>query len=147
MAYIPKEAEWFIADLVEEIRIQGSKRNAVHINTLLIRANTPNKAYKKAIKFGKESNIKYINTDGNNVTIRFLGLRNLDVIHDPLKDGCEITYEERIGLTKAGLKKLIKRKEELEAFLPVRPDPRNVPNYASKEIFAKLFKELLKKKK
>jgi hypothetical protein len=59
MAYIPKDAEWFIADLVEEIRIQGSKRNVVHINSILVRANTPNKAYKKAIKFGKESNIKY----------------------------------------------------------------------------------------
>jgi hypothetical protein len=147
MAYIPKDAEWFIADLVEEIRIQGSKRNVVHINSILVRANTPNKAYKKAIKFGKESNIKYINSEAKKVTIRFLGLRNLDVIHDPLNDGCEIMYIERIGMTKSGLKKLIKGKEELEAFRPVLPISRNQPNYASKEVMDKVYKKLLKMKK
>jgi hypothetical protein len=29
MAYVPKDAEWFLAELVEEFRVQGDKRNTI----------------------------------------------------------------------------------------------------------------------
>ncbi len=48
MAYIPKDAEWLLAQHVEEIRVQGRKRNVVHINYVLIEAKTPEDAYRKA---------------------------------------------------------------------------------------------------
>ncbi len=42
--------------------------------------------------------------DGKQVSIRFRGLRNLDVIHEPLEDGCEITFSEKLGLSEEDIK-------------------------------------------
>lgn len=59
MAYIPKDTEWFIADLVAEIRVQGYKRNIVHIKYVLIHAKNPAEAYREAMKLGKRANQTY----------------------------------------------------------------------------------------
>ena len=140
MAYIPENAEWFWADLVEEIRVEGSKRNIVHINCVLIRATSPEEAYTRALKRGKAGNQTYTNPAGKKVSIRFRGLRNLDVIHDDLEDGCEIMFSEKLGVSEAGIQKLIASKEQLEAFLPVRGRP-GVPNYMSGRIMEMLRRE------
>jgi hypothetical protein len=141
MAYIPKDAQWFLALHVEEIRVQGHKRNIVHINYVLIQANTPKDAYRKAVELGKRGNAKYKNPRGKLVTIRFLGLRDLDVIHDPLEHGCEVMFAERLGVTKVGLRKLVRKKHELEAFLPIRNRPGR-PDYASKKVMDEVARRL-----
>jgi len=141
MAFIPENARWFLAQHVAEIRVQRHKRNVVHINYVLIQAKGPQEAYRKAIELGKRGNTKYKNPDGETVTIRFLGLRDLDVIHDPLEHGCEIMFSERLGMTRAGIRRLLRKKAELEAFLPVRNRPSR-PCYASKEIMDEVAKEL-----
>ena len=141
MAYIPRDAEWFLAQHVEEIRVQGSKRNIVHINYVLVQAKNPREAYRKAIELGKRGNLRYKNPAGKTVTIRFVGLRDLDVIHDTLEHGCEIMFKERVGITKSGLRKLVRKKKELEAFLPVRDRPTR-PDYSSKEIMDEVASRL-----
>jgi hypothetical protein len=141
MAFIPENAQWFLAQHVEEIPVQRHKRNVVHINYILIQAKNPQEAYRKAIELGKRGNAKYKNPDGETVTIRFLGLRDLDVIHDPLEHGCEIMFSERLGMTRAGIRKLLRKKAELEAFLPIRNRPGR-PCYASKEIIDKVAEKL-----
>jgi hypothetical protein len=141
MAYIPKNANWFLAQHVEEIQVQGKKQNIVHINYVLIEAKTPTEAYRKAVSLGKGGNSNYKNPEGKKVTIRFLGLRDLDVIHDPLEHGCEIMFSERLGVSKAGLRKLVRKKYELEAFLPIR-GRRGRPDYSSKEIMDQVAKTL-----
>lgn len=133
MAYVPEDAEWFLAQLVEEFQVQGCKRNAVHINYVLIRANTPSDAYQKALEIGKRANQTWKNPDGKRVRHRFVGLRDLDVIHEPLEHGCEIMFVERLGVSTPGLRKLVRRKEALEAFRPIRPR-KGRPDYSSKEI-------------
>lgn len=137
MAYIPEDAEWFLADLVEEIRVEGSRRNAVHINTVLIKAATPAEAYARAMARGESATRTYTNPAGKQVSIRFRGLRHLDVIHDALEDGCEITYREKLGMSEAGIKKLVLPREELEAFLPVRERPGQ-PDYMPGEVMEML---------
>ena len=134
MAYIPKHAEWFLAKLVEEYRVDGYKRNVIHINYVLIQAKTPEDAYRKAIKLGKKSNNTWKNPAGQIVVHNFLGLRELDVIHGPLEHGCEIMYKERMGMNRAGVRKLIRKKSQLEAFLPISDRRRGRPDYSSKEI-------------
>ncbi len=147
MAYVPKDAEWFLAKLVEEFRVQGYKRNAVHINYVLIQAKTPTAAYRKAIELGKRSNNTWKNPGGKTVTHRFLGLRELDVIHDPLEHGCEIMYIERLGMSRVGLRKLVRKKKELEAFLPIAIQrPRGRPDYSSKEIMDMVAERIKKMK-
>lgn len=135
MAHLPDEPKWFIAQLVEQFRVEGSKRNAVHINYVLIEASRPREAYEKAIKLGRQANHEYENPEGKKVIHRFVGLRDLDVICFPIEHGCEIMFEERLGLGPAALRKLVRKRGDLAAFRPVplrRPPGR--PNYSSKEI-------------
>jgi hypothetical protein len=143
MAYIPEDAKWFLAGLVEEIRVQGHKRNIVHINYVLIRARTPAEAYRKAVMLGKKARQSYQNPQGKTVSHRFLGLHNLDAIFDPLEHGCEIMFVERLGMSKGGLRKLVRKKKELEAFLPIRRR-RGRPDYSSKEIMDVVIEQFRK---
>ena len=135
MSYMPEDARWFIAQLVEEFRVQGSQRNAVHINYVLIAASKPEEAYRKALELGRHANNEYENPEGKTVVHRFLGLRDLHVVYFPIEHGCEITFEERLGVGPAALRKLVRRKGDLEAFRPVPlRRPRGRPNYSSREI-------------
>ena len=140
MAYIPEDAEWFVADLVEEIRVEGHRRNIVHINTVLIQATSPEQAYARAVERGEAGNQSYTNLKGEQVSIRFRGLHHLDVIHDPLGDGCEIAFSEKLGLSEVRIQKLVLAKEALEAFLPIRDRPGR-PDYTSGEVMAELLRE------
>jgi hypothetical protein len=141
MAYIPKDVEWFIAQLVVEIRVQRSRRNIVHINYVLIRAKTPEQAYREAMKLGKDSNQTYKNPRGKVVTHCFLGLRNLDAIFDTLEHGCEIMFVERLGMSASGTRKLVRPKRDLEAFRPIR-ERKGRPDYSSGEIMKIVEAEL-----
>jgi hypothetical protein len=141
MAYVPDDAEWFLAQIVQEIRVAGSKRNIVHINFVIIHASSPKAAYHRAISLGKKGDLSYINELGKRVTIRFRGLRDLDVIYDSLDDGCEIMYTEKLGVTPKGLRKLVRPKQQLEIFLPIRERPGR-PNFSSKEIMDEVNRKL-----
>jgi Domain of unknown function (DUF4288) len=141
MAYVPKDAEWFLAELVEEIRVAGSKRNIVHINYIIIHARSPRAAFANAMALGKRANISYLNEMGKKVTKRFRGLRNLDVIYDPLEDGCEIMFEEKLGVSEKGMKKLLRAKNQLEVFQPIR-QRRGRSNYSSMEVMNEVRKRL-----
>lgn len=40
MAYIPENAKWYLAAVVEEITVEGDERKVVHKNYVLIRGNS-----------------------------------------------------------------------------------------------------------
>jgi hypothetical protein len=141
VAYVPKDAEWFLAELVEEIRVAGSKRNIVHINYIIIHARSPRTAFANAMALGKRANISYLNEMGKKVTKRFRGLRNLDGIYDPLGDGCEIMFEEKLGVSEKGMKNLLQARNQLEVFQPIH-ERRGRPNYSSMEIMNEVRKRL-----
>lgn len=128
MGFIPKGVRWYLADIVLEHVIGGERRNLVHINRHLIEAGSPEEAYRKAIALGREHRLRYLNTDGMPVRLRFRGLRDLQAIHDDLEDGAEISYREAIAVPESKLKRWITPKRELSAFAPRRPR-RGVPNY------------------
>ncbi len=141
MAYVPNDARWFLADLIEEIRVEGSRRNIVHINHVLVEAASPEEAYVHALEIGGQGSQEYVNSLGRKVTVRFRGLRNLDVIHEPLEHGCEIMFQEKLGVSEKGIRKLIRPKEKLEVFAPIRK-PLGRPDYASKEIMDELHRRI-----
>ncbi len=130
MAYIPEDAKWYLAWVVEEIRVEDDPRNIVHINQILIRADSSGEAYEKALEIGKQSEMTYENTEGRRVVCSFRGLQDLQVIWDGLEHGAELSYEEELGISAKKLKGMVREKEELGVFLsPKRPDR---PNYVSK---------------
>jgi hypothetical protein len=138
-AYVPENAKWYLAEIVEEIRVKGERKNVIHINMNLLRADSPEEAYEKAIELGKDSEISYENTDGKLVTIRFRGLRDLWVIIDQLEHGAELAYEEWVGRSEKQIAKLIRSKEQLYLFHP-REKPGGTPNNMSKDIYEELRK-------
>jgi uncharacterized protein DUF4288 len=121
MGFIPKGACWYLADVVQEHRIDGESQNVVHINTHLIEAGTPEEAHAKALTIGREGEHEYSNVVGARVQVLFRGLRELNVIHEPLEDGAEIMYSERIGVPEAELRAWIKPKERLGVFAAIEP--------------------------
>ncbi len=52
MGYIPEDAKWYLADIVQQITVEDEPRNVVHTNLVLIRADSPEEAYQKAIELG-----------------------------------------------------------------------------------------------
>jgi hypothetical protein len=138
MGYVPKNAKWYIADMIEEIRVQGDRRNVVHTNRTLIRADSPNEAYRKALALGKQGNARYKNPAGKMVTIKFRGLAELDVIHDELEHGSEIAFSQDIAVSERSIKSWIAPKRRLALFAPMQP--RQGPDYASAEIMNELYK-------
>ena len=119
MGFIPKGARWYLADVVLEHRVTGDPRNIVHINTHLVEAGSPDEAYEKALALGREGEHSYENTSGQCVDVVFRGLTQLNVIHDPLEDGAELMWSERIGVSEEQLRTWVSPKERLGVFAPI----------------------------
>jgi hypothetical protein len=132
-AYIPSDAEWYLANLVMEFCIAAERQSLVHINTVLVHASSPHKAYAAAIKLGRQAESTYENTDGRKVKVLFRGLRDLSVIHGPLEHGTELIYSEEIGLTRKEINNLVSPKHELGIFVYHQTNVRR-PNYMPQEI-------------
>jgi hypothetical protein len=92
MVYVPEGAGWYVAEIIEEITVGGDPRNVVHRNLVLIRADSPDEAYTKALEVGGQHEGSYTNPDGRLVSTSFRGLSHLDVVHDGLEHGAELMY-------------------------------------------------------
>lgn len=136
MGFIPEGARWYLADVVLEHRIDGEAQNVVHVNTHLIDAGSPDAAYEKALALGRSHEHEYENTDGRQVRGVFRGLRELNVIHEPLQDGAEISYTEDVGVSEKQLREWITPKDQLAVFAPI--EPSRAPNYMPESVMQML---------
>jgi hypothetical protein len=132
MAYIPEGTKWYLATLIEEITVEGENLNVVHKNLVLVRADSPEQSYEKAIELGVQSEMNYDNPQGKRVEVRFKGLNDLVVVYEELEHGAELRYEEIIGLAKDEVQRLVRRKEDLSVFRPITPTKG--PDYSSAEV-------------
>ena len=80
-----------------------------------------------------------MNTDGRRVRVLFRGLRELNVIHEPLEDGSELMYGGR-GVPEERLREWGRPRERLAVFAPVEGKPGG-PNYLP-EVFKPLVEGL-----
>lgn len=129
-------ANWYIAELVMEIRVSDDPRNVVHQNLTLIQANSADEAYKKAIQFGRAGETSYDNPSGKCVTIKFRGVSDLDEIHEELEDGAEIDFHYKVDVSEAEVKALVVPRDKLRVFSP--PKRADGPDYASGEIVSEV---------
>lgn len=132
-----KNVLWYVAELVQKINIEG-QQSVVHINTVLVEANSPEQAHKRAIELGQRGETAYQNTDSKLVTLIFQGLRDLNVIVEGLTHGAELGLEKKVGLTQAQIEQMIPPKEELGVFRA--SPPTNGPNYMPREVVGVLEK-------
>ena len=119
MGFIPVDARWYLADVVIEHRLDGDADNLVYVNTHLIEAGSPDVAYDKAVVLGRGEEREYENTDGRLVRVLFRGLRELNVIHEPLEDGAELMYTEDIDVPEEQLREWGRPRERLGVFHPI----------------------------
>ena len=138
MAFIQDGAKWYIADLVMEVRITGQRRNVVHVNTILVRADSPQQAHDEARRLGRAAAITYRNTQAKDVRVTFRGLRDLSVVRDELEHGAELFYREMVGVTRERLKALVKPKRGLSVFSARPRRTRPGPNYMPGSVAADL---------
>jgi Domain of unknown function (DUF4288) len=136
MAFIPKDAKWYLAWLVEEITVEDDPRNIVHTNLMLVRADSPDEAYQGALELGKQSEMSYENPDGKSVVCTFRGIRDMNVIHDDLEHGAELNYEEKVGLSNDDIERMLTPRERLTIFRPDDDSPK--PNFIAKDIAEEL---------
>jgi hypothetical protein len=128
VGFIPSDARWYLTDVVLEHRIDDEPRNVVHVNTHLVEAGSPEEAYEKALRLGRDSEHEYENTDGRLVRVVFRGLRELNVIHEDLEDGAELMYSEHVGVPEERLREWNRPREKLAVFAPIQ-DKLSGPNY------------------
>lgn len=139
MGYIPKDAKWYLADVIVQMRIEEEPRSLIHINTVLVRADSPEEAHEKALDLGRQEERSYENTEGRIVSVVFRGLEELNVIHDELEHGAELAYREKVGLTDEQIGALVTQKAQLGVFAPRQPSAG--PNYMPKSVMDELRKE------
>ncbi|NEO86803.1 MAG: DUF4288 domain-containing protein [Spirulina sp. SIO3F2] len=134
MVYIPDDAKWYIAEIVMECTVEGEPRNVVHINILLVRADSPEEAFERAEALGKSDEDSYSNPQNQKVTWSYCGLRDLNVVHDELEHGAELLFEEEIGVSADNLQEMITEKSELNVFRAPTARDSSEPDYGNKEI-------------
>jgi hypothetical protein len=140
MAFVPKDAKWYIAELVEELTVEDDPTLTIHINMILVRADDPEEAYQSALQLGSEYQTSYENPGGKTVTIRFAGIHTLNVVDDELEHGAELSYRRIQSTDPATASTLVRPKEELGIFAPRRP--RNGPDYTSKSVLEEVARRL-----
>lgn len=140
MSHIPKNACWYIAELIERISVAGDPRLVVHRNMHLIRADSPDAAYTKALALGSESETTYVNPAGQQVSIEFLGLADLSVIYEPLEDGAELAYTRYIVGSRQESEQFVRNRNNLTVFAQV--PPADGPDYSSKDVVDMMNKPL-----
>ncbi len=138
MGYIPPGAKWYLGDIVEQITVQDDPRSVIHVNTVLIRADSPEEAYEKAVEVGASRQTSYQNPEDKLVTITYRGLQDLNVIHDDLEHGAELIYRANIETDGAEIQKYVCGKEQLGVFAPRKVSKG--PNYASKDVLKEMNK-------
>jgi hypothetical protein len=137
MAHIPEDAKWYLAEIVEQITVEGDPRNVVHTNVVLVRADSPEEAYQKAMALGTAGEQSYENPEGKLVVFRFRGLRDLNVIHFELEHGAELNYSEDVGMKESEIQELLPSKEELGVFRRMKASTG--PDYRSREIMEEVY--------
>jgi hypothetical protein len=146
MGNVPRNAEWYLAELVMEITIAKAKKNVVHRNLTLVEAKSPKQAYAKAMRLGREAQTTYDNPAGRRVRHKFRGVSRLEVIVCGIGDGAEIGFREDIGVPSCEIEAWVPPKGQLEAFRPPKPPSDAEINYASGEVLARIAGEKLRSK-
>jgi hypothetical protein len=142
MGYIPGDAKWYLATIVMEITVDGDARNIVHRNCTLVRADSPNEAYEKALALGKQGETEYTNPEDQLVRHCFRGLGELLVVYDEFEHGSELLFDQDINVSPKQIAGWIKSKEQLAVFQPIQP--REGPDYSSKEVVEEVLRRMEK---
>jgi len=128
-----ENGNWYIAEIVEKCEPverneeKDLRRVTTWGNHHLIKASSPEKAFDKAVKLGKEGEYKFTNTDKVEMEWIFVGIGELLPIYDDnIEDGAEIMWKDYGFISDRRAKRFVFDKKELLS------DIRPKPNYKKK---------------
>lgn len=114
---------WYVARILlrfefyDEDKSNLNKRCLAWENQILIKADSPNEAYKKAIRQGKLEGSEMWTVDKKRKgKFYFEGLTGLVAIYEELEDGSEITWTKYENRTVKKVKSWVLPKDKLEVF-------------------------------
>lgn len=121
-----ENGNWYIIEIIEKCEPvdrnekQDLRRVTTWGNHHLIKANSPEKAFDKAVKLGKEAEYKFINTDKIEMEWIFVGIGELLPIYDDnIMDGTELMWRDYGFISDRRTKRLVfDKKEFLKDFKP-----------------------------
>jgi len=96
MTNSPETSRWYVAELTEEVTLEGDPLNIVHKKTRVIFADSAEDAYEKALSMITEHELGYLNEHKRAVRTRFWGLRELDLSNEDM-DRAGILPQEKKG--------------------------------------------------
>jgi uncharacterized protein DUF4288 len=80
----PETTRWYVAELTEEVTLEGDPQNIVHRKTRVIFADSPQDAYEKALTMITEHEVGYLNEHRKAIRTRFWGLRELTLSNEDM---------------------------------------------------------------
>lgn len=96
MTNSPEAARWYVAELTEEVTLEGDPQHVVHKKTRVIFADSAEDAYEKALSMITEHELSYLNEHNKAIRTRFWGLRELNLSNEDM-DRIGILPENRAG--------------------------------------------------
>lgn len=120
-----QNGDWYIVEIVEKCEPaernekQDLRRVTTWGNHHLIKAESPEKAFDKAVKLGEEKNYKFTNSNGIEMENSFVGIGELLPIYEDIEDGAEIMWTDYGNISNRRAERFVKNKKELlESIIP-----------------------------
>jgi Domain of unknown function (DUF4288) len=123
MANSPEVSRWYIAELTEEITLEGDPQHVVHRKTRVIFADSAEDAYEKALSMITEHELN--NEHNRAIRTRFWGLRELTVSNEDL-DRAGILPLERRGAARRRNSTGLSPEQQFALLVSLKPG--NLPN-------------------
>ena len=117
---------WFIVEILEKCEpvIRNEKNDLRRVTTWgnhhLIKADSPEQAFDKAVILGKEKNYKFTNSDKIEMESIFVGIGELIPIYEDIEDGAELMWTDYGFISNRRTMKMAYKKQELlETIKPI----------------------------
>ncbi|WP_298903465.1 DUF4288 domain-containing protein [uncultured Psychroserpens sp.] len=122
-----EKGNWYIVEIIEKCEPvdrnekQDLRRVTTWGNHHLIKANSPERAFDKAVKLGKEAEYKFTNTDKLEMEWIFVGIGELLPIYEEnIEDGTELMWRDYGFISDRRTNRLVfDKKELLKNFKPM----------------------------
>ena len=111
---------WYVAELTEEVTLEGDPQNLVHKKTRVIFADSPQDAYDKALAMISEHEVGYINEHNKSIRTRFWGLRELDLSNEDM-DRAGMLPHSRIGAARRRNSTGLSPEQQFALLLSLKP--------------------------
>jgi len=109
------ELTWYLADLVTEVRVEGTERSVVHFDLHLVRAANAAEAYDKALRIGGGKASQYLRNDGNLMSFIFRGLNDLIAVDEDFTDGARILFRSQSDISEEEIQHVVTPRDYLRA--------------------------------